>query len=113
MIHLCANCEVLRRQVTNLERQMGRDFPKGAMGSVAEHLGLTPNESRLLLTIYYRDDWTASRYIEHHLDMCDSVLKSNVFKMRRKLGHAAIESHWGIGYRLSPAAQLRIGEVLG
>lgn len=113
MTHHCANCQALREQVVNLERQMGLSFPKGAMGALTETLGLSPNQCRLLLTIYYHGDWTHSRYLERHLDMNDAVLKVSIYRIRQRLGRAFLDSHWGIGYRLPDAARARVQEVLG
>lgn len=108
----CANCAALRAQIVNLERQMGRSFPKGAMGAVSDAFGLSWPQARLLLTIYYRGDWTPSDYISKHLEMDDAVRRTTIYRMRQRMGSDRIESRYGAGYRLNDVGRQMIDAAL-
>lgn len=109
----CPNCVALRTRVAELERQIGTGFGKGHIGAVGSALDISPTEARILLTIYYRDDWTTTATLGRHLDVSVEALRTHMYRIRRRVGMQALESWWGMGYRLSPALRDRIEEVLG
>lgn len=108
----CPNCIALRTRVAELERQIGTGFGKGHLGAMGDAFGLTPREAQMLLTLYYRNDWTSTLALERHLDCASNTTQVHIYRLRRKLGHDAIESWWSMGYRLPPATRAKIKEVL-
>lgn len=112
MTRHCRNCVILRDKVRELERQLGRGYGYGHVGAMVTNLKLTPTQGRIILLLYYRKDWVETDHILRAVDISDESLKSQVHQVRQKLGHDTIESHWGIGYRLSATGMERVSAAI-
>jgi biotin operon repressor len=108
----CANCTALRSEVSALRRELGREYRPGDIDKMLG-CGLTDYHARIVLLLYYADDWVSSWQLESRLDIARESLKTHVYRIRERLGVGAVENRYRTGYRLSAKARGEIGEMLG
>lgn len=109
----CLECARLRTEIASLRRQYGQDFPQGALGTAVDVLGLTPEQSRIVLTLYYARDYVHSHTLEERLDMDGDCLKTHICRIRWRKGKPFIETRYDVGYRLGAEAREQIEEAIG
>ena len=108
----CPQCAQLRQQIVALRREYGQEFQHGDMNAVREKLGLTRDQSRIVLTLFYADDFVSSHALEKRIDSTFDCLKTHICRIRSVAGRDLIETRYGIGYRLGMGGRLRVLEEM-
>lgn len=104
--------EDLETQVSYWRGQVEETAAANVRAALQTGLGLTPAEAWILATLHQRGGKviTRERFQAAELPGTDDRVNGrlintvNVFisKLRRKIGDRAIESVWGVGYRITP-----------
>lgn len=104
----------LRERIAALEKQIGfKPLPPG--------LGLTPYEEAVFLMLMHRDACTKEQLMSgvyDHRYVGDlpniKIIDVYICKLRKKLKGfgVAIDTHWGRGYSISPAAKRHANEMI-
>lgn len=106
----CVDCARLKAEIADLKRAYGQEYP--ALGPVATALGLTRDQTRIVLILFYAKDWVSSHTLEARMDSTFDCLKTHICRIRRLVGREFIETQYAIGYRLSEAARRRVEAAL-
>lgn len=121
----CSNCHRLEETIADLRYQIAElrnDPSSGDLQALKSALGLSMGEAHLLMALYAAGSKVvtntrlfalrlASTKINDDADM--QVIKVNMSKIRKKIGADAIETVWGVGYRITPVGKSLINQALG
>jgi len=101
---MCANCARLLAEIEDLKAELGYVGETGAAYRARKTLGLTPTEFKLAQALWAGRNRPYVAITALAPAICtENALKIHVCHLRKKMGAAAVESIWGLGYKLNPA----------
>lgn len=124
LTHTCPGCAAKTRRIAELERLLdGAVYStKREAARLVRAMGITGQQAEVL-TLLYRSghdfvnghaimDGMPVRLGERTENNRDAVARVQITRLRKALGMDAIETAWGVGYRLSAETRKRVAEIL-
>jgi DNA-binding response OmpR family regulator len=110
--------EELEEEVLFLRSELGIALEETSIQALISALGLTRSPVRLLLALHGHQGKVASTlslmeacaHYQHDREM--KIVSLWVCRLRKALGHDAIENAWGKGYRLTSEGIAKVDQIL-
>ena len=110
---ICERCEDLQAHIADLEAELGLRVNAEWKARFAKGLRTTPGNATILAVLYAAGDqftstWRLMEATETQLgddNRDDKQIAVRINGLRRALGRDAIETRYGLGYRLTPAGR--------
>lgn len=113
---MCARCDELELQVERYKRELMLRAEDGSIIAIRRAFRLTHAEARLVLILYgAKGRPVSSRFLVEEIlseQTFPQALKVHVTRARKKLEAEAIETHFGVGYAMSPMGLAKITGAL-
>lgn len=114
----CSRCADLEEEIAYLKSELGLRDDADQIEALREGLDVATAEAHFLRALYNAKGRTVS-----HMALLDaiparmpdrdhSIVKVYASRVRARLGPGSIENIWGVGYRLSEEALIRVSAVL-
>lgn len=119
LMHRKPSYEELEEEIIQLKEELGFRVSLDRVDKLRERLGLTPGESKVVLALYD----TKSRILpkatlnlignkHDNVDMDGSNSATRIRCIRKAMGEDFIQTHWGLGYTLSPSGRDTVRSAL-
>ena len=114
---MCPNCVALRAKIHEMQLEMGQRVADGDLSVIAQRFGLRGAQGKLLLMLArakgrpVRTSLLINTICGREANGAENI-KVYVSKVRKVIGHEAIETMNGRGYQLSKTFQAVMEEVL-
>lgn len=115
----CERCADLEEQIAWLKSELGLTQDTSAVHALRGRFKIDPQQARLLLTLYEAHGRTLTTVFLHEAISSrehtygSKLVHVRVMRLRKVLGKEAIETLYGLGYRLSAEGRDRVSLALG
>jgi len=114
----CARCAELEEEVAYLKSELGLTQDTSSVHALRGRFKIDPQQARLLLTLYEANGRTLTTVFLHEAissrehTFGSKLVHVRVMRLRKVLGKPAIETLYGLGYRLSAEGRALVCSAL-